>query len=55
MQPTPIALPSDSAERTAGAKADAAASVVATWLVVRRNWRRFRVELSFMASGLSVE
>src|ERR1019366_601323 len=54
MQPTPIVLPGEAAERIAGANVVAAASVVAAWLVVRRNSRRFRIECRFMDSGLSI-
>jgi hypothetical protein len=54
MQPTPIVLPGDWAERIAGAKFEAAARVVAAWPVVRKNWRRFRVGWLFIDPDLSV-
>ena len=54
MQPTPIVLPGDGAERTVGANVETAAIAVAAWPVVRRNRRRFKVVASLMDSGLSV-
>jgi hypothetical protein len=49
-----MVLPGDGAERRPGAKLAEAARAVAAWLVVRRNARRFRIELSFIDAGLSV-
>jgi hypothetical protein len=49
MQPTPIVIAVDSAERTAGAMLAAAVRVVAARPVVRRNSRRLRVLFVFMA------
>jgi hypothetical protein len=53
MQPIPIVLAGDSAESTAGAQVEAAASVAAVSPEVRKNCRRFSVILRFMVVILS--
>jgi hypothetical protein len=48
MQPTPIVLPGEGAESSAGAKLDAAVSPAAAWPVLRKNSRRLRMDVSFI-------